>query len=181
MDRRISVIRVFPNAIVRAAKAEGDYWLSEAKMKAAAANDKGGFQAAMAALKPYIVAKHYEPISGDVELIPGIRAIAAFGHTPGHTVYLVSSKGQSLLLWGDLMHVAAAQFPNPAVTLKFDSDLPAAAASRQKIFAEAAAKGYLAGGAHLSFPGLGHLRADESAAGENKSYTYVPIAYRSVP
>jgi len=67
---------VFPNAIVRAAKAEGDYWLSEANMKAAAADDKGGFQAAMAALKPYIAAKHYEPISGDVELIP------EFGRSP---------------------------------------------------------------------------------------------------
>src|SRR5580658_273021 len=168
---------VFSNAIVRAAKAEGDYWLSEAKMNAASADDKGGFQAAMAALKPYVAAKHYQPINGDVELVPGIRAIAAFGHTPGHTTYLVSSKDQNLLLWGDLMHVAAAQFPNPTVTIKFDSNSAAAAASRQRLFAEAAAKGYLVGGAHLSFPGLGHLHADES----NKSYTYVPSAYRAVP
>jgi glyoxylase-like metal-dependent hydrolase (beta-lactamase superfamily II) len=168
---------VFPNAIVRAGKAEGDHWLSEEKMKAAAADDKSGFQGAMAALKPYIAAKHYQPISGDVELVPGVRAIAAPGHTPGHTLYLVSSKDQNLLLWGDLMHVAAAQFPNPAVTIKFDSDSPAAAASRKKIFAEVAAKGYMVGGAHLSFPGLGNLRA-EDGAGRN-GYVYSPIAYRS--
>jgi glyoxylase-like metal-dependent hydrolase (beta-lactamase superfamily II) len=172
---------VFPNAIVRAAKAEGDYWLSEAKMKAAPADDTGSFQSAMAALKPYIAARHYQPIGGDVELIPGIRAIAASGHTPGHTVYLVSSKDQNLLLWGDLMHVAAAQFPDPTVTIKFDGDSPAAAVTRQKIFAEATARGYLVGGAHLSFPGLGHLRADESGSGVNRGYSYVPIAYRSVP
>jgi glyoxylase-like metal-dependent hydrolase (beta-lactamase superfamily II) len=170
---------IFPNAIVRVGKADADFWLSESKMKAASADDKGAFQAAMAAFKPYIAAKHFQPISGDVELVPGVRAIAAPGHTPGHTVYLVSSKGQNLVLWGDLMHVGAAQFPNPAVTIKFDTDSAAAAASRKKVFAEAAAKGYLVGGAHLSFPGLGHLRAD-NGAGKN-GYTYVPIAYRSVP
>jgi glyoxylase-like metal-dependent hydrolase (beta-lactamase superfamily II) len=166
---------VFPNAIVRAGKGDADLWLSEAKMNAAGA-DKESFRAAMAAFKPYIAAKHFQPIAGDAELVPGIRAIGAPGHTPGHTLYLVSSKDQNLLLWGDLMHVAAAQFPNPAVTIQFDSDSKAAAASRQKVFAEAAAKGYMIGGAHLSFPGLGHLRAEE--AGGMKGYSYVPIAYR---
>jgi glyoxylase-like metal-dependent hydrolase (beta-lactamase superfamily II) len=172
---------VFPNATVRAAKAEGDYWLSEAKMNAAPADDKGGFQAAMAALKPYIAAKHFQPFTGDVELVPGVRAIAAPGHTPGHTVYLVSSKDQNLLVWGDLMHVAAAQFPDPAVTIQFDSDSPAAARQRQKVFAEAAAKGYLVAGAHLSFPGIGHLRANDAGAAAKESYSYVPVAYRSTP
>lgn len=167
---------VFPNAIVRAGKAEGDHWLSESAMKAAPKDDQSGFQAAMTALKPYIAAKHFQPISGDVELVPGIRAIAAAGHTPGHTIYLVSSKDQNLLLWGDLMHVAAAQFPNPAVTIKFDSDSVAAAASRNKIFALAAAKGYMVGGAHLSFPGLGHIRAEDGSG--KTGYIYAPIAYR---
>jgi glyoxylase-like metal-dependent hydrolase (beta-lactamase superfamily II) len=167
---------IYPNATVRIAKAEADYWLSEAKMNAAPADAKPDFQGAMAALKPYIEGKHFQPINGDIEVVPGIRAIAAHGHTPGHTVYLVSSKDQHLLLWGDLMHVAAAQMPDPTVTIHFDSDSAAAAVSRQKLFAEAAAKGYLVGGAHLSFPGLGHLRRDET--GGKKGYTYVPIAYR---
>lgn len=167
---------VFPHATVRAGQAEADYWLSEAKLNAAPADDKPGFQHAMAALKPYIAARHFQPISGDIELVPGIRAIAAHGHTPGHTAYLVSSQEQNLLLWGDLMHVAAAQFPDPTVTINFDVDSPAAAASRQKLFAEAAAKGYLVGGAHLSFPGLGHLRPDDTTG--KRGYTFVPITYR---
>jgi glyoxylase-like metal-dependent hydrolase (beta-lactamase superfamily II) len=171
---------LFPNATVRAAKAEGDHWLSEAKMNAAAADDQGGFQAAMASLKPYVAAKRYQPFSGNVELVPGIRALAAPGHTPGHTVYLVSSKEQNLLIWGDLMHVAAAQFPNPAVTIKFDTDSSAAAKARGRIFAEAAAKGYLVGGAHLSFPGLGHLRANAPTAAAKENYTYVPVIYDSM-
>jgi glyoxylase-like metal-dependent hydrolase (beta-lactamase superfamily II) len=171
---------VFPNAIVHAARQEADHWLSEAKMNAAPAAQKRGFQQASAIFKPYLAAKHFQPFDGDVELTPGIRSMNAFGHTPGHTTYLVTSKNESLLLWGDLMHVAAAQFPNPAVTINFDSDSPAAARVRIKTFAEAAAKGYLVGGAHLSFPGLGHLRAngpEANAPGGVVSYTYVPVPY----
>ena len=164
----------FPNATVRAAKAEADHWLSEAKMNAAPEAARGGFKGAMAALQPYIAAKHFSPFDGDIELVPGVRALAAHGHTPGHSVYLVTSKDENLLLWGDLMHVAAVQFPDPAVTINFDSDSAAAARERAHFFSEAAAKKYMVGGAHLSFPGLGHLLANGSG------YNYVPVGY-SVP
>jgi glyoxylase-like metal-dependent hydrolase (beta-lactamase superfamily II) len=168
---------VFPNAIVHAARQEADYWLNEAKMNAAPAAQKRGFAQAMALLEPYVAAKHFESFDGDIELSPGIRSVNAFGHTPGHSMYLVTSNNENLLLWGDLMHVAAAQFPNPAVTINFDSDSPAAARVRIRTFADVAAKGYLVGGAHLSFPGLGHLRAQDANAGGVVSYTYVPVSY----
>jgi glyoxylase-like metal-dependent hydrolase (beta-lactamase superfamily II) len=171
---------VFSNAIVHAARQEADHWLSEAKMNAAPAAQKGGFQQAVATFKPYVAAKHFQPFEGDIELSPGIRSVNAFGHTPGHTMYLVTSQHESLLLWGDLMHVAAAQFPNPSVTINFDSDSPTAARVRIKTFADVAAKGYMVGGAHLPFPGLGHLRANGSEAnapGGVVSYTYVPVNY----
>jgi len=170
---------VFPNATVHASRQEGDYWLSEAQMSAAPAARKGSFQQAMATLKPYVDAKHLQLFDGDVEVVPGIRSVNAFGHTPGHTMYLVTSKDEHLLLWGDLMHVAAAQFPDPAVTINFDSDSPSAERVRVKTFADMAAKGYLVGGAHLSFPGLGHLRASGPAADAPgvESYVFVPLNY----
>lgn len=174
---------VFPNAIVHASRQEGNYWLSEATMNAAPAAQKRTFQQTMATLKPYIEAKHLQLFDGDVELVPGVRSVGAFGHTPGHTMYLVTSKDEHLLLWGDLMHVAAAQFPNPSVTITFDSDSSAAQRVRIKTFADVAAKGYLVGGAHLSFPGLGHLRAAGPAMGAApgiESYVFVPVNY-SVP
>jgi glyoxylase-like metal-dependent hydrolase (beta-lactamase superfamily II) len=177
----------FPNAILRIAQPEADHWLSEAKMNAAPEASRGGFKGAMAAAQPYIAAKHFRPFSGDVELVAGIHAVAAPGHTPGHTLYLVSSRDETLLLWGDLMHVAAAQFPNPSVTINFDADSPAAARQRARFFAEAANKKYMVGGAHLSFPGLGHLLANGPVAGSdsksgagNLSYSFVPVVY-SVP
>ena len=49
------------------------------------------------------------------------------GHTPGHSIYMAESKGERMVFWGDLMHVASVQFENPAVTIRFDSDSKAAA------------------------------------------------------
>jgi glyoxylase-like metal-dependent hydrolase (beta-lactamase superfamily II) len=167
--------RVFPNAVVRAAQAEGDYWLSKAKMDAAPADKKDSFKNAMAMLNPYVTAGKYKPFSGDMELVPGIHSMAAAGHTPGHTVYVVESKGEQLMLWGDLMHVAAVQFLDPSVTIGFDYDAAAATASRAKVFADAAASGAMVGGAHLPFPALGHLRK------AGASYEFVPVNYSAQP
>jgi len=78
------------------------------------------------------------------------------------------------VLWGDLMHVAAVQFPKPAVTISFDTDSPAAAKQRQKAYADAAKGGYLVAASHLPFPGIGRLRA------EGKGFVWVPLTYNSV-
>ncbi|MCS0660723.1 MBL fold metallo-hydrolase [Massilia terrae] len=162
---------VFPNATVRAAKAESDFWLSEENMKKAAADKKGFFQGAMGAVGPYVKAGHFKPFEGNVELVPGIRANAEHGHTPGHTTYVVESKGQKLVLIGDLIHVAAVQMAHPTVTIAFDSDEKAAEAARLREFDAAAKGGYLIGAAHLQFPGMGHLKA------EGKGYRFVPVNF----
>ncbi|MGZ5201275.1 MAG: MBL fold metallo-hydrolase [Telluria sp.] len=162
---------VFPNATVRAAKAEADFWLSEENMNKAPADKKGAFQGAMAAVGPYVKAGHFKPFDGNVELVPGIRANAEHGHTPGHTTYMVESRGQKLLLIGDLIHVAAVQMEHPTVTIDFDRDEKAAEAARLREFDAAAKGGYLIGGAHLQFPGMGHLRA------EGKGYRWVPVNF----
>jgi glyoxylase-like metal-dependent hydrolase (beta-lactamase superfamily II) len=164
----------FSNAVVRAAQPEADFWLSKAHMDAAPADRKDGYQGAMNMLNPYVSAGKFKPFSGDTELVPGIRAVATPGHTAGHTIYVIESKGRKLVLWGDLMHVAAAQFPDPAVTILFDTDSAMAAAQRKKVFADAAKDGFWVAGAHLSFPGIGHLRT--AGAG----YAYVPANYAAL-
>jgi len=161
----------FPNAIVRADRHDTDYWLSQAKLDQAPAASKGFFQGAMASLAPYSAAQHLQAFSGDTELTPGIRASASYGHTPGHTSYVVESKGKKLLLIGDLVHVAAVQFDHPEVTIGFDSDSKAAAAARKRTFEAAARDGTLIGAAHLPFPGLGHLHSDKQA------FDWIPVNY----
>ena len=167
--------RVFPNATVHADQHDADFWLSQANMDKAPAESKGFFQGAMASLNPYVSAGKFKPFNGDTELVPGIKAQASRGHTPGHSTYVVESKGEKLVLWGDLMHVAAVQFANPAVTIAFDTDSKAAAVQRQKAYADAAKNGYWVAAAHLSFPGIGHLRR------EGKGYRFVPANYSVVP
>ena len=167
--------RVFPNATVYANQRDADYWLSAARMKAAPPEKKRYFQEAVAALTPYSRAGKFKTFRGDTELMPGIEAVPAPGHTPGHTMYRVHSEGHSLLLWGDIVHVASVQFANPSIAIKFDTDPREAVATRQKVFREAAESGELIGGAHLAFPGLGHLRK------ARRGYAFVPINYLGEP
>lgn len=161
----------FPNAVVRADQRDLDQWMSQQKMDAAKEDAKGAFKSAMAALGPYATAGRLKPFDGATELVPGIRALPAWGHTPGHTTYLVESQGKKMLVVGDLMHVAAVQFPHPAVTISFDSDSPKASKQRAAIFAQVAKEGTLMAIAHVSFPGLGYLRK------EGMGYGFVPINY----
>ena len=165
----------FPNAIVRADMREGAFWLKQENLDKAPADAKGFFQGAMASLNPYVAAGKLKPFDGETELVPGIRAIPARGHTPGHTIYAVESQGNKLVVWGDLMHVAAVQFAMPSVTIQFDNDPKAAAPQRQKHYADAAKKGYFVAVAHVSFPGIGKLRAD------GKGYEWLPTNYVSAP
>jgi glyoxylase-like metal-dependent hydrolase (beta-lactamase superfamily II) len=164
----------FTNATVRADKHDADFWLSQANLDKAPADAKGFFQGAMASLNPYVAAGKFKPFDGDTELVPGIKAVATRGHTPGHSIYKVESKGQTLVLWGDLMHVAAVQFAEPGVTIQFDTDSKNAAVQRKRAYAEAAKQGYMVGSAHISFPGLGHLRV------QGKGYEWVPVNYNGL-
>ena len=166
--------RAFPNAIVRADKRDADFWLSQANLDAAPEGAKDFFKGAMASINPYIAAGKFQTFDGGGELAAGVKAVSTYGHTKGHTIYLVESKGQKLAVLGDLMHVAAVQFVNPSVTIEFDTDSKMAAIQRKKIYAEGAKGRYWIAVAHLPFPGIGHIRP------EGQGYVYVPANY-SVP
>jgi glyoxylase-like metal-dependent hydrolase (beta-lactamase superfamily II) len=164
----------FPNAIVRADQRDADYWLSQANLDAAPDGAKDSFKGAMASVNPYIAAGKFKPFDGSGALTPGITAVSTYGHTKGHTIYVVESKGQKMAVLGDLMHVAAVQFPNPSVTIQFDTDPKMAAVQRKKMYADGARQGFWIAVAHLSFPGIGHIRAD------GQGYVYYPVNY-SIP
>ena len=163
--------RNFPNAIVRADKADAAFWLDEATANAAPEGSKPFFKMAMDAIGPYAKAGKFKPFEANTELVPGIRSVAQHGHTPGHNSYLVESEQQKLEVIGDLIHVGAVQFPHPEVVIGFDSDSKQAAADRRKAFDAAAKDGHLIAAAHLSFPGLGYINA------EGAGYRWVPVNY----
>jgi glyoxylase-like metal-dependent hydrolase (beta-lactamase superfamily II) len=91
------------------------------------------------------------------EVFPGVTAVPLAGHTPGHTGYVVSSGDETLLIWGDICHVAELQLPNPNVTVAFDVDNEAAAATRRRVLDWAERDRLLVAGMHLHFPGFNHV------------------------
>jgi glyoxylase-like metal-dependent hydrolase (beta-lactamase superfamily II) len=121
---------------------------------------------------PYIRQGKFVPFDKPPEILPSINAISASGHPPEHSFYSVESKRQKLVLWGDVLHFAAVQFPEPQVTVIWDSDDRAAASQRKRAFAEAARDGYLVAGAHLPFPGIGRLR------GSKRTCDFVLVVYQ---
>jgi glyoxylase-like metal-dependent hydrolase (beta-lactamase superfamily II) len=143
----------FANAVVRVSKLDADYWLNDANEAAAPAFLRPMFEGDKASVRPYVEAGRFVPFDASPELVPGIRAIPG----PGHTFYSVESNGQRLLIWGDVVHVAAIQFPDPGVTVEYDTDPKQAEATRRAAFAEATRQGMWIAAAHISFPGLGHV------------------------
>lgn len=165
----------FPNAQVYADKADAEHWLSPEVAAKAPDAAKGFFKMAQDAIAPYAKAGHFKTFEGDAEIVSGVKSVNEHGHTPGHTGYLFESKGQKLLVWGDVVHNGAVQFPQPKVTIEFDSDPAKALATRLKLFGWTAKEAFLVAGAHLPFPGVGHVRADGKG-----SYTWVPIDFAPI-
>jgi glyoxylase-like metal-dependent hydrolase (beta-lactamase superfamily II) len=171
--------RVFPNAVVYVDRRDPAYWFNATTQAYAPANRKLTFAQAHQTVDPYVRAGKLRPFDGATLLFPGIRSVPEYGHTPGHTGYMIESRGERLLLWGDIVHAAEVQFQDPTITIDYDVNPEEATASRQRAFAAAAERGHLVGGAHLGFPGLGHVRAEQTR------FSWVPAPYsvilRSVP
>lgn len=165
----------FPNAVLRVARVEADYWRSRASRQAAPDFLQSFFDSAQAALAPYEAAGRLRTFGENGAILPGIRSLAETGHTPGHTVFEVESRGQKLLLWGDIVHVAPVQLADPRASVKYDSSDTDAQRARRTLLARAAKEHFLVGAAHISFPGLGHV------AREGEGYRWVPANYDAAP
>jgi glyoxylase-like metal-dependent hydrolase (beta-lactamase superfamily II) len=144
---------LFPRALVYVAEKEKEYWTVT-----------NVNQSAVAALSPYgNRVRTFRPgeLGGRLtELVPGIEAFAAYGHTPGHTCFLVVSGTDRLLIWGDLMHVQDIQFPLPDVSVTSDTDPVMAAETRKKVLRYAVANNIPIAGMHLVYPAMGTVQED---------------------
>jgi len=169
--------RAFPNAVVRVAAPDARYWRDPAARAQAPAFLSSFFDAARAALAPYDAVGRFQPFDAGAgaELVPGIRPLAEPGHTPGHAGYLVESRGQALLVWGDVVHVAALQLDHPQAAVTYDSSAADAVGTRRALLERVAADRLLVGAAHIAFPGLGRLRRDGAG------FTWLPLNYEGDP
>jgi glyoxylase-like metal-dependent hydrolase (beta-lactamase superfamily II) len=167
--------RTFPKAIVYVDQRDPAYWLSPGAEAGAPGERKPSFVQSHQTVDPYIRAGKLRTFDGATDLFPGVRSVPEYGHTPGHSGYMIESRGQRLLLWGDIIHAAEVQLRDPTITIEYDVDREQAIASRQRTLMSAAQEGYLVGGAHLSFPGIGHIRVD------GDHYAWTPNPYTSSP
>jgi glyoxylase-like metal-dependent hydrolase (beta-lactamase superfamily II) len=161
--------RVFPNAEILVSKAESDFWLSPAIAANAAKDVQPFFQSAQAIAAPYIKAGKWHTFNDSDALVDGMRLLSLHGHTPGHTGYAFSSKGKTILFWGDTIHEELVQLSHPDITVVFDIDHDAAAATRNKLLPALAREGALIAGPHMPFPGMGRLRK------ETNGYVWAPV------
>lgn len=109
------------------------------------------------------------PFGDGFRLSDGITAVQAHGHEVGHTAFEVSSGGETLLIWGDLVHVPSIQFDRPELTWEYDADQDLARACRARMLERAARPGLFVAGAHLDFPGVGRVER----AGQ--AYRFLPL------
>lgn len=147
---------LFPQAALRLHADELAYWHDDVAMMRVAdpARRQFFFGDARARVAPY---RERIGTFTQGEVFPGVTAVPLPGHTPGHTGFLVASGGDSLLIWGDIVHVQELQVPRPEVTMMVDVDPPQAVATRRRIFDQVATDRLAIAGMHLHFPGLAHL------------------------
>jgi len=98
-----------------------------------------------------------QPLDGGQRLSAHIDTIATPGHEVGHTCFRVVSGGETLLIWGDIVHVPSLQFDRPEIAWEFDADQEQARASRLQMLALATGNACYVAGAHLDSPGVGRV------------------------
>ena len=162
--------KVFPNATIHINQKEVDYWFDKSLAATAVEPQKTFLAQVDSKVKPYMDSGQLKTFEGATEFFPGFRSEPAYGHTAGLTVYILENGGEKVMFWGDVVNIAL-QIDDPDISLRFDSDAAAAAATRRKLLEDAARKGYIVAPDHLPFPGFGHIRKDGHA------YTWVPVDY----
>lgn len=166
----------YPNATVWLSAADAAYWLDPASETTAPQGVRFAFALARKAVAPYVATGKLKRFGAGDALPTGITALDSHGHTIGHVSYRIDGgAGQHLLVWGDIVHFHAVQFAQPQASYEADSDRAAAIVSRRTLMAQAADQGWWVAGAHLPFPGLGHVRR------EGDGFAWVPGEYAPLP
>ncbi len=163
---------VYPNAEIKVPAPEWAFWMDDAKMAAAPEGMKGGFAGVRRVFAPN--AKDITQYEWDKEVAPGITAIAAPGHTPGHTGYFIQSGNARLLVASDCTNSPALNLRNPEWKAVFDMDADQAIATRRRIFDMAASERTQVAGYHWPFPSTGYVVKDGAR------YQLVPVAWSPV-
>jgi glyoxylase-like metal-dependent hydrolase (beta-lactamase superfamily II) len=147
---------VFSNANYFISEVEWDFWSSDAATTKAPAVMVDTARRNLDPLKERLTF-----IEDSSEVVPGVRVIATFGHTPGHIALSVASGGEQLLHVSDAV-LYPLHLEHPEWTPVFDMLPEQASASKRRIFNLAAEADALVFAHHFPpFPNLGYVRKQE--------------------
>ena len=150
---------VFPNATVLVPTPEYDFWMDAKRLEAAPPGARAGFVNARRVLDGYPADKLQRFTPGD-RLQGAVDSIAAYGHSPGHTLFTLRGSQSAVTYLADAAHYPALFTRNPDWQVQFDMDVEAARASRRAALARAAADQGIVGGYHFPFPAFGRIKAE---------------------
>jgi glyoxylase-like metal-dependent hydrolase (beta-lactamase superfamily II) len=158
---------IYPNATVYLNKADYDFWIKVTP------NLKATFE-------PYQKKKQLVLFNTGDKITDEVTAVSLPGHTSGHTGYEINSNGEKMLFWGDIIHDAEVQFLNMNVEIilgKYDETrVTEELKTAKEIVDETRKNRELIGGAHLPFPGIGHVVENETKTG----YRWIPVHYQEI-
>jgi glyoxylase-like metal-dependent hydrolase (beta-lactamase superfamily II) len=157
---------VFPNAELIVNGAEYKWWTESGRVEKLA---EGRRAAGKRIADIFPMWKNWKLVEDNAEVAPGVRLLAAVGHTPGHSAFLVTSGKDQLMVSNDTMYVPALLAPHPEWQGAYDQDGPTAVATRRKLIDRVIADKMMICGAHFPSPGAGVFAKDGGA------YTFTPV------
>jgi glyoxylase-like metal-dependent hydrolase (beta-lactamase superfamily II) len=159
---------LFPNARYVIGGVEYDYWAPEGKHS----GEMEKLAAVYRSNTSQIVEK-FSFVKPGGEVVPGVRAIEAHGHTPGHLAFLIESGNRQILFWGDCAHHHVASLARPDWHCVFDIDKEMGAATRKRIYDMAATDRLPVIGYHMPFPSIGYVERLNATG-----YRWLPHSYQ---
>ncbi|MDR2426889.1 MAG: MBL fold metallo-hydrolase [Endomicrobium sp.] len=153
--------KVFENAVIYINEKELNYWINSSA--------PDGSTSGMAKTVQSVYKDKIKTFNWGENITPEIKALAAPGHTPGHTVFEIESDDEKMLVIADLVHILKVQMADPNMTVTFDINPREAADSRKKIFKDVSKNKKRIAGMHMPFPGVGTII--ERTGGE---YEFLP-------
>ena len=157
----------FPNAEIIVPAVEHKWWTDPSVIEKLPEARRGAAKRIQATLPTW---KNVRQIEDGKEVMPGIKAVATYGHTPGHTSFLVSSGKKQLMVLSDVTNIPALFVKNPGWHAAFDADAAMAEANRRKMMDRVIAEKMMVTGYHFGMPGAGTIAKDGAG------YVFKPVA-----
>jgi len=159
--------QIFPDAEIIMPSAEYKYWTDPGVFTTLAEPRHGLAKRIQATIPTW---KNIKQIDDGKDALPGVTAVASYGHTPGHTSFLVSSGGKQLMVLGDVSNIPALFVSHPDWHAAFDQDAPLAQTNRHKMYDRVVADNTMITGYHFGLPGAGTIKKD------GNGYAFVPVS-----